>query len=71
MNTYLEDEQQLDTVYLYLKELYAKAVATSNDDLGKLECIDLVPFILDVLLPEVSDYILAITCIECLLIRAF
>uniref|UniRef100_H3DK09 Si:dkey-57k2.7 n=2 Tax=Tetraodon nigroviridis TaxID=99883 RepID=H3DK09_TETNG len=52
VNTYLEDEEQLDKVYLYLKELYANAVATSDDDLGKLKFIDLVAFILDVLLPE-------------------
>lgn len=60
MNTYLEDEEQLDKVYLYLKELYANAVATSDDDLGKLKFIDLVAFILDVLLPEVSYYILLV-----------
>lgn len=57
VNTYLEDEQQLDEVYWYLNELYTKAVATSSD-LRKLKCLDLVSFILDVLLPEVSYYIL-------------
>lgn len=57
MNTYLEDEQQLDEVYWYLNELYTKAVATSSG-LRKLKFIDPVSFILDVLLPEVSNYIL-------------
>lgn len=56
MNTYLEDEQQLDEVYLYLNDLCTKAVATSSG-LRKLKSIDLVSFILDVLLPEVSYYI--------------
>lgn len=59
MNTYLEDERQLDEVYWYLNELYAKTVATSSG-LRKLKFIDLVSFILDVLLPEVSYYILLV-----------
>lgn len=59
MNTYLEDEQQLDEVYWYLNELYTKAVATSSG-LRKLKVIDRVSFILDVLLPEVSNYILMV-----------
>lgn len=59
MNTYLEDEQQLDEVYWYLDEFYAKTVATSSS-LRKLKFIDRVSFILDVLLPEVSyDILLA------------
>lgn len=57
MNTYLEDQQQLDQVYWYLNELYAKAVATSSGP-RKLIFIDAVSFILDVLLPEVSYNIL-------------
>lgn len=56
MNTYLEDEQQLDKVYRYLEKLYTNAVATSSG-LRKLKFIDRVSFILDVLLPEVSYHI--------------
>lgn len=56
MNTYLEDDQQLDKVYRYLEKLYANAEATSSG-LRKLKFIDRVSFILDVLLPEVSYYI--------------
>lgn len=53
VNTYLEDEQQMDQVYRYLNELYTRAAATTSD-LLKLKFIDLVSYILDVLLPEVS-----------------
>lgn len=50
VNTYLEDEKQLDEVYWYLNELYT----TSTSGLGELKFIDLASFILDVLLPEVN-----------------
>lgn len=60
VNTYLEDERQLDQVYQYLKELYTHAIATAPD-LKELKFIDLVPFVLDVLLPEVS----ALTAVFC------
>lgn len=53
VNTYLEDEKQLDEVYWYLNELYTTA-APSTSGLRKLKFIDLASFILDVLLPEVS-----------------
>ncbi|XP_011607980.2 PWWP domain-containing DNA repair factor 3A-like isoform X2 [Takifugu rubripes] len=51
VNTYLEDQKQLDEVYCYLNELYTTAAATTSS-LRKLKFIDLVTFILDVLLPE-------------------
>ena len=53
VNIYLADDQQLDQVYLYLNELYATAVA-ATPCLPKLAFMEHVPFILDVLLPEVS-----------------
>lgn len=53
VNIYLEDDQQLDQVYLYLNELYTTAVATAPC-LTELKSIERVPFVLDVLLPEVS-----------------
>ncbi|KAM3625683.1 uncharacterized protein V6R79_016032 [Siganus canaliculatus] len=51
VNTYLEDEHQLDQVYRYLKELYltAKANTTCSTE-GRF--MENVPFVLDVLLPE-------------------
>lgn len=53
MNTYLEDDQQLDQVYLYLNELYATAMSTAPG-LSKVKSMERVPFVLDVLLPEVG-----------------
>lgn len=53
VNIYLEDDQQLDQVYLYLNELYASAVATAPC-LTEVKFMERVPFVLDVLLPEVS-----------------
>lgn len=50
VNVYLEDDQQLDQVYFYLNGLYARAKTTSPC----VAQIDRVPFVLDVLLPEVS-----------------
>lgn len=65
MNTYLEDQKQLDEVYCYLNELYTTAAATTSS-LRKLKFIDLVTFILDVLLPEVSISILFSKVANCL-----
>lgn len=69
MNTYLEDDQQLDKVYRYLEKLYANAEATSSG-LRKLKFIDRVSFILDVLLPEVSYYIY-IFLVKCIIQYVF
>lgn len=65
MNTYLEDQKQLDKVYCYLNELYTTAAATTSS-LRKLKFIDLVTFILDVLLPEVRISILLLKVANCL-----
>ncbi len=54
VNIYLEDDQQLDQVYCYLNELYTTAVA-SAPCLTEVKFMERVPFILDVLLPEVSQ----------------
>lgn len=54
VNIYLEDDQQLDQVYWYLNELYATAVATAPC-LTEIKSMERVPFVLDVLLPEVSE----------------
>lgn len=54
VNIYLEDDQQLDQVYLYLNELYATAVATAPC-LAEVKSMERVPFVLDVLLPEVNQ----------------
>lgn len=53
VNIYLEDDQQLDQVYWYLNGLYATAVATAPC-LTEVKSMERVPFVLDVLLPEVS-----------------
>lgn len=53
MNVYLEDDQQLDQVYWYLSELYTTAIANAPC-LTEVKSIERVPFVLDVLLPEVS-----------------
>lgn len=53
VNPYLEDDQQLDQVYRYLNELYTTTVATSPC-LAEVKQMEPVPFVLDVLLPEVS-----------------
>lgn len=52
MNIYLEDDQQLDQVYWYLNELYTTATATASC-LAEVKSMERVPFVLDVLLPEV------------------
>lgn len=52
VNIYLEDDQQLDQVYWYLNELYTKAVTAPC--LAEVKSMERVPFVLDVLLPEVS-----------------
>lgn len=54
VNIYLEDDQQLDRVYWYLNELYAKAVPKSPR-LADVKSMEHVPFVLDVLLPEVRE----------------
>lgn len=53
VNTYLEDDHQLDQVYCYLNELYTTAMA-SAPRLNAFKSMEQVPFVLDVLLPEVS-----------------
>lgn len=53
VNIYLEDERQQDEVYDYLKNLY-KTVTKPLQRQDSLNFTDVVPFILDVLLPEVS-----------------
>ncbi|XP_076012313.1 PWWP domain-containing DNA repair factor 3B isoform X2 [Genypterus blacodes] len=58
VNIYLEDEKQLDQVYLYLNELYATAV-TTVPCVAELKSMERVPFILDVLLPEAIIYAIA------------
>lgn len=58
VNTYLEDDQQLDQVYFYLNDLYTSAVA--NDPcVAVVKSMDRVPFVLDVLLPEAIIYAIA------------
>ena len=49
MDTYLEDEKQLDQVYLYLKGVYDQAPCIARC----LADADRIRFVLDVLLPEV------------------
>ncbi|XP_043951947.1 PWWP domain-containing DNA repair factor 3A isoform X1 [Gambusia affinis] len=58
VNIYLEDDQQLDRVYWYLNELYAKAVPKSPR-LADVKSMEHVPFVLDVLLPEAIIYAIA------------
>ncbi|KAM4744021.1 PWWP domain-containing DNA repair factor 3A isoform 2-T2 [Anableps anableps] len=58
VNIYLEDDQQLDQVYWYLNELYAKAVPKSPC-LAEVKSMERVPFVLDVLLPEAIIYAIA------------
>ncbi|XP_068587075.1 PWWP domain-containing DNA repair factor 3A-like [Cebidichthys violaceus] len=58
VNIYLEDDQQLDQVYLYLNELYATAGATAPL-LAEMKSMQRVPFVLDVLLPEAIIYAIA------------
>nr|XP_015808263.2 PWWP domain-containing DNA repair factor 3A isoform X1 [Nothobranchius furzeri] len=58
VNTYLEDDQQLDQVYHYLNELYTTAMSKSSC-LLEMKSLDQVPFVLDVLLPEAIIYAIA------------
>ncbi|XP_063737067.1 PWWP domain-containing DNA repair factor 3B-like isoform X2 [Eleginops maclovinus] len=58
VNVYLEDDQQLDQVYGYLKDLYTTAGATAPC-LPEMESMQLVSFVLDVLLPEAIIYAIA------------
>lgn len=48
VDTYLEDEEQVDQVYKYLEQVYKKASSITPS----LANVDLIRFILDVLLPE-------------------
>ncbi|KAM6948222.1 PWWP domain-containing DNA repair factor 3B [Aplochiton taeniatus] len=48
VDTYLEDEEQVDQVYKYLEEVYKKAPSIAPS----LANVDLIRFNLDVLLPE-------------------
>lgn len=52
VNIYLEDDEQLDQVYWYLNELYTSAV--TSPCLAEVKSMERVPFVLDVLLPEVN-----------------
>lgn len=61
MNTYIEDQKQLDQVYRYLNTLYTTAAAT-NTCIRELKFIELVTFILDVLLPEVRISFIVKSC---------
>ncbi|KAK9542588.1 hypothetical protein VZT92_000435 [Zoarces viviparus] len=58
VNVYLEDDQQLDQVYLYLNELYATAGITAPL-LAEMRSMQRVPFVLDVLLPEAIIHAIA------------
>ncbi|CAN9506934.1 unnamed protein product [Ophioblennius macclurei] len=58
VNIYLEDDQQLDQVYCYLRKLYTTAVATASC-LPEVKSTECVPFVLDVLLPEAIIYAIA------------
>ncbi|XP_034437158.1 PWWP domain-containing DNA repair factor 3A isoform X2 [Hippoglossus hippoglossus] len=58
VNTYLEDDQQLDQVYCYLKELYETEMATAPC-LAEVKAMEHVPFVLDVLLPEAIIHAIA------------
>lgn len=55
VDTYLEDEEQLDQVYLYLKEVYDHAPCTASC----LADVDRIRFVLDVLLPEAIIFAIA------------
>lgn len=58
VNIYLEDDQQLDQVYLYLNELYTTAMDIAPH-LAEMKYMERVPFVLDVLLPEAIIYAIA------------
>lgn len=58
VDTYLEDDKQLDQVYWYLNELYATAMA-SAPCLVEITTIERVSFVLEVLLPEAIIYAIA------------
>lgn len=55
VDTYLEDEEQLDQVYLYLKEVYDHAPCTTSC----VADVDGIRFVLDVLLPEAIIFAIA------------
>nr|XP_015221189.1 PREDICTED: PWWP domain-containing protein MUM1 isoform X1 [Lepisosteus oculatus]XP_015221190.1 PREDICTED: PWWP domain-containing protein MUM1 isoform X1 [Lepisosteus oculatus]XP_015221191.1 PREDICTED: PWWP domain-containing protein MUM1 isoform X1 [Lepisosteus oculatus]XP_015221192.1 PREDICTED: PWWP domain-containing protein MUM1 isoform X1 [Lepisosteus oculatus]XP_015221193.1 PREDICTED: PWWP domain-containing protein MUM1 isoform X1 [Lepisosteus oculatus] len=55
VDTYLEDEAQVDLVYSYLKSIYENAPETAPF----LTEVDTIRFILDVLLPEAIIYAIA------------
>ncbi|XP_041667731.1 PWWP domain-containing DNA repair factor 3A [Cheilinus undulatus] len=58
VKVYLEDDQQLDSVYKYLNELYATALST-QPRLAELNSMERIPFVMDVLLPEAIIYAIA------------
>ncbi|XP_053284688.1 PWWP domain-containing DNA repair factor 3B isoform X1 [Pleuronectes platessa] len=58
VNMYLEDDQQLDQVYCYLKELHEQEMATAPC-LAEVKAMEGVPFVLDVLLPEAIIHAIA------------
>ncbi|XP_056134906.1 PWWP domain-containing DNA repair factor 3A isoform X2 [Lampris incognitus] len=58
VETYLEEDAQLDQVYQYLNELYCTAPATAPC-LANMKFTECVRFVLDVLLPEAIIYAIA------------
>ncbi|XP_020496375.1 PWWP domain-containing DNA repair factor 3B isoform X1 [Labrus bergylta] len=58
VNVYLEDDKQLDQVYMYLNEFYTTAVST-DPCLAEVKSMERIPFVLDVLLPEAIIYAIA------------
>lgn len=58
VKVYLEDDQQLDSVYKYLNELYATALST-QPHLAELNSMERIAFVMDVLLPEAIIYAIA------------
>ncbi|XP_061621812.1 PWWP domain-containing DNA repair factor 3A [Phyllopteryx taeniolatus] len=58
VETYLEDNTQLDKMYSYLNELYKTAVSTDPCQTA-VQYMERIPFVLDVLLPEAITYAIA------------
>ncbi|XP_077376016.1 PWWP domain-containing DNA repair factor 3B-like isoform X2 [Festucalex cinctus] len=58
VETYLEDNKQLDEMYSYLNELYETAVTTGQCQIV-VRYMERIPFVLDVLLPEALTYAIA------------
>ncbi|XP_061670531.1 PWWP domain-containing DNA repair factor 3B isoform X2 [Syngnathoides biaculeatus] len=58
VETYLEDNTQLDKMYSYLNKLYKTAVSTAPCE-TEVQYMERIPFVLDVLLPEAITYAIA------------